>query len=232
MDQPVSDLQKIYLIICNIILLLLACLGGYFVGKGAHLTTVQKTEKNLSSTTSTITSKLLVPTIKIPTPTINIVNEKWGSFSQEYVYDYTFKASYPLDNEHEPFIFNSGNSGWPISLIERFFTTNISFGDYRIGVSGIDPTTCYTNTCKDVIDSIVQEENVIIDKIPSKKITAIISHNGGLQEKQSAVLYIIPHNNKYIVLYSFYPDAGFDKFISSFKVRGNSESFEDLQNTP
>lgn len=200
-------------------------MGGYFIGKIDNTKTISKNINTIVSVIPTQVSTNKLPTQIIPNPTSKVEGGNWGTFSQEYINNYTFGVTYPLDKKHEPFIFNSKNSGWPISVIEQLFIDNISFGDYRIGISDIDPTTCYTSLCMDTIDSISKEEGVVISNIPSRKITAIISQKGGgiiLPEKQTdSILYIIPYQNKYFILFSFYPDSGFEKFASSFKVRHN-----------
>jgi len=174
-----------------------------------------------------LVSQQVSPTIQIPSPTPSLIvkNDNWGNFSQEFMNGYTFEVLYPLDKEHTPFIFNSKDSGWPISALEQLFTTNIAFGDYHLGISDTDPTSCYKDLCKSAIDEITKNDEVLLNNISSRKIKAIINSKGGgviLPGKPSeSILYIIPYQNKFIVLYSFYPDSGFEEFVSSFKVQHN-----------
>jgi hypothetical protein len=222
---------KIFKICIVLFLILLSGIGGYYIGNlnGSKIlkTNQVETDKvNISPSKTIVSSPSISPT---PTPQINT---HWGGFSQEFMNDNTFSVFYPLDNKHNPFISYAKDSGWPISQLERLFITNVSFGDYRVGVSEVDPTLCYKDTCTYVLDSITKEENVNIDGINSKKITAEISQKGGgiiLPGKISeSILYIIPYQNKYIILFSFYPDLGFKKFVSSFEVKPNTVGHKNI----
>lgn len=214
---------KTYKIFIVLFLILLSGIGGYYIGNlngSKILKSNQETDMvNISQSRTMVSSLSISPT---PVPQINT---HWGGFSQEFMNDNTFSVFYPLDNKHNPFISYAKDSGWPISQLERLFITNVSFGDYRVGVSEVDPTLCYKDTCVDVLDNIIKEEKVSIDGISSKKITAEISQKGGgiiLPGKISeSTLYIVPYQNKFIILFSFYPDMNFEKFVSSFEVKLN-----------
>ena len=146
--------------------------------------------------------------------------------------NHSFSVYFPLDNQHNPFITYPQQSGWPISTIERMFDLNVSFGNYRIGVTNIDPTSCYKTTCPNTIDSIVKEEPVIIDGITSRKVIAKISQKGGgiimPGEINDSILYIIPYESKFIVIFNYYPDTDFDKFVKSFQVKKNTIPFKTI----
>lgn len=206
------SVSKVYKAIAIILLITLSMILGYSLGNSNN--------------------KKAPVTQPYPTSTPTITKIKWEVFSQEFLPFYTFSVYYPLDGAHDPFIYNSTDSGWPISKIETLFKTDTTFGDFRIGVSDIDPTSCYKNSCVGAISSIDNEENVTIDGIASRKVTVKIASKGGgiilPGSVNQSVMYIIPYQNKFIVLLSFYPDADFEKFVSTFQVKPNDVPFKEI----
>lgn len=186
-------------------------IGGYILG----IKKEQQYIKPLQSTpTPTIPIHLSIST------TQQLEKETWGTFSQEFIEGYQYQVKYPLNKNSYPVMINGKDSGWPISQLDQYFSTIIEFGDNTLGITDIDPTTCYKTTCLGIFETINSIQTASISGILSKKIQGTAYGGGGvrlLPEAPPIELYIVPFQNKYFVLYG---NGGveFDQFVSSFEI--------------
>ncbi len=156
--------------------------------------------------------------------------EKWLNVQYEFSQGYAFNVDYPPNAQI--WIFDGKNSGLPISPMNQLFSKAISFSpptdidskdSYQIviGLSDVDPSECYQSKCEGVLEKITKNETTSISEVLAKRIESTAPNSGGvlLSPLPQVKLYVIPHLNKFLILYSeIGDDATFSKMVDSFKL--------------
>lgn len=215
-QQPVKPNKSFWIRLLLFIALITIStgIGGYLLGKNNNVPAkVSELSKNVPAQIITQESKPTQP------PTLN---DKWGTFSQEFIRGYEYKIKYPLNGKSDPSILNGKDSGWPISQLEQQFSVLVQFGDNYLGLADQDPTDCYKTTCKGTLETITKSEVATVSGILSKRVEGTAYGGGGvlpLGGPPKIVLYVIPYLKKFFILYPYQNEnEEFKTFLSSFQV--------------